>query len=139
MAQIDLATARRFSQALYEKIWMREVFEIELWSRPGTCYPDDHGKDLKTKIDIELCIEKDLINGLSFIPAASDTTNLLHALNENELKITDFERYCKSNNLEPRVSINISSAKFLEFCYGRALAWLHIPHSPEGLESLGKI
>ena len=130
---------RPLSEALYVKHIMKKVFELEVWSRPKVSLSADHGKELKTKIDSDLLLKEDLFLGLSFVPSETDTTNLLHALNENELKIGEFESFCKSNNLQPSVNNFISSAKFLEFNYGRALAWLHIPHSKEGLISLNKI
>lgn len=118
---------------------MNEVYELEVWSQPGKNLPAEFGKELKAEIDSNLSLKAEVFIGLSFIPSTTDTTNLLHALNESELKIGDFERYCKLNNCEPSVSVHTSAAKYLEFSYGRALAWLHIPHSSEGLVVLNRI
>ncbi len=110
-----------------------------MFSRPGRNLPPELSKEMKSDIDAELELDEDIFIGLSFIPSEVDTINLLHALNEKELLISDFEDYCNNNNLYASVSNNESAALFQEFAYGRSVAWLHIPQNREGLVVVNKL
>lgn len=112
---------------------MKQIFELELWSRPGKLLPKEHGNSLKKVIDESLALPNDIYLGLSFIPSKIDSLNLLHSINEKELNSDEFTLFCKKENLNPSIENNESAAKYLELVYGRSLAWLHIPHDDKGL------
>ena len=113
---------------------MNEVYELELWSRPRALLPLEYGKELEKEVNLKLSLPKGIFSGLSLVYSDTDRDNLLHALNEKELKHEQFLVFCKMGKFEPSANNKESAARFLEFSYGRALAWLHIPHTPSGLK-----
>ena len=112
---------------------MNKIYEMEFWSQPGSLLEPEYGCELKSAVDSALSLNNTVFLGLSNVPSPTDTENLLHSLNEAELSITEFEIFCKSHALDPSVNNNQSAASFLEYMYGRVLAWLHIPRNTSGL------
>lgn len=105
---------------------MKKVCELELWSKPNANLPEDVGLSLVKKAIIELELDK-IIVGLSFLPDSTDVENLKICLAEKELDIFQFKSYCSKNNLSNDLNNAESAALFLEYEYGRPLAWIHIP------------
>lgn len=118
---------------------MKQIFELEMWSRPNTCLPSGLGKDLKQTLDSILELDESIFLGLNFVPDKTDSENLLLALNNRELDLGDFHAFCKAWQLAPSTGNYESAARFLEFQYGRPLAWLHLPHDQRGLVALNKL
>jgi hypothetical protein len=114
---------------------MNEVYELELWSCPGNLLPPEFGKELEETLKADLSLDEDIYLGASDVPLDTDTSNLLHALNERELMFDSFISFCENQDLVPSVSNNLSASKYLEYEYGRMLGWLHFPHNKNGLRA----
>lgn len=112
---------------------MNIVYELELWSRPGKNLDQDLGKEgLKELISKDLALDESVYLGLSYIPDEIYTTILKIDIRERNVDIDDFHNYCENNNLSPDTSDPVSAALFLEYLYGRGLAWLHLPCNQTG-------
>jgi hypothetical protein len=106
---------------------MENIYELELWSRPGRNLNQDYGKELEHIINMDLSLEKNICKGLSYIPNIADVHNLKSAINACEINQEDFLEYCVNQKIHPDLLNETSAALYLEYLYGRALAWLHIP------------
>ena len=114
--------------------------EFEIWSAPGNILDVDIGKEyLEKKITRDLFLSREVAIGVSHIPGGSDTDNLAIAIEEGELVLSDFIRFCYRNKLNPDPIDNISACSFLEYSYGRPLMWIHIPDSESSKMLLEKI
>ena len=81
----------------------------------------------------ELELPEGVVLGLSEIPDPVHATNLGMSLAYGELSRQEFDEFCARNELVANVSSIDSVAKFLEFAYGRGLAWVHLPATEEGI------
>lgn len=115
---------------------MKKIYELEIWSRPNTSMQESAGDDLKDKITTELGLEPGVVLGLNFSPQESHVENLLLAVNENEVSTEDFSSFCLRKHIPNSMNNMNSAALFLDFEYGRPLAWLHIPYNETGLKIL---
>lgn len=116
------------------------VFELEVWSRPGFLYDCDYGKQgLEKQITRDLFLSKGVALGVSQIPDSSDVTNLAMSLEDGELLLSDFNRFCYGNKLRPDPTNELSACKFLEHSYGRALMWIHIADNDSAENMIRKI
>ena len=112
----------------------RRVIELELWSRPSFILPMDIGKqEIAPRCINDLKLPEGVVLGLSEIPDPIDSKNLGTALASGELSRQEFDGFCARNGLEGEVSSIDSAAKFLEYVYGRGLAWVHLTASDEGV------
>jgi hypothetical protein len=111
---------------------MPKVFELEVWSKPGKNIDAEAGKVLEAMITKELCLDFGVVLGLSFVPNKVHVDNLLIAINERELLSVNYFRYCEKNNLTKSLHDIRSAAFYLEYEYGRPLAWIHIPYNEIG-------
>ncbi|WP_328190281.1 hypothetical protein [Marinobacter sp. OP 3.4] len=111
---------------------MKRVIELELWSTPGRCLDPELGKDLDAEAVREADLPRDVVLGLSFIPDQAHVEFLRVALAEREIAERDFRVFCDFRGLDPDPGLPFSAARFLEFMYGRPLAWVHLPESEEG-------
>ena len=46
---------------------------------------------------------------------------------EEEIPAEDFLNFCRAHNLKPDTNDELSAARFLDYTYGRLLAWVNIP------------
>lgn len=110
---------------------MKTVIEIEIWSSPGGLLPPDYGKRLQEDFWAE-GIPRDVVLGLNSIPDETDSENLRLSLEAGELAESDFRVFCEQNKFAPDVADCRSAAAFLEYSFGRPLAWVHIPDGEYG-------
>ena len=118
---------------------MQEIIELEICSQPGENIDAESGKDLELLLISELGLNEDMVIGLSFFPEKAHVDNLLIAINEGELNVDAFSSYCRSHNLNTSIHDKRSAAYYLEYEYGRTLAWLHIPNNENSISILEKI
>ena len=112
----------------------RRVIELELWSRPSFNLPMDIGKQaIAPRCINDLKLPEGVVLGLSEIPDPAHSTSLGMSLADGELSRQEFDEFCAKNGLAANVSSIDSAAKFLEFAYGRGLAWVHLPATEEGI------
>ena len=76
---------------------------------------------------------------LNVIPDQTDAENLAIAFEESELEKEDFLIFCEANDLAVNPEDFNSACRFLEYSYGRRLAWLHIPEDKDVQECLGRV
>jgi hypothetical protein len=69
--------------------------------------------------------------GLSAISDSTDCENLYSAIESGELTRDSFGRFCSAHELPDNLQSEKSSAKFLEYMWGRCLAWIHMPEDAE--------
>jgi len=114
---------------------MPPVIELELWSRPSSNLPPEIGKVVVApRCSGDLNLPEGVVLGLSEIPDSTDSQNLGAALAGGELQLEEFNVFCAQNGLQANVSAADSAAKYLEYSYGRAIAWVHLPASADGIE-----
>ncbi len=114
---------------------MSPVIELELWSRPSSSLPPEIGKlVVAARCSSALSLPAGVVLGLSEIPDPIDSQNLDTLLAAGELLRKEFDEFCKQNGLEANVGAVDSAAKFLEYSYGRPLAWVHLSASTGGVE-----
>lgn len=119
---------------------IEHVLELEIWSRPGYLYDCDYGKQgLEKKISRDLFLSKDIALGISQIPDGSDVKNLAMSLEDGDLLLSDFNRFCCENKLRPDPTNELSACKFLEHSYGRVLMWIHINDNDSAESMIKKI
>ncbi len=117
---------------------MSAVIELELWSRPSFSLPPEIGKlVVAPRCSSDLSLPAGVVLGLSDIPDPADSQNLDTSLAAGELSRKEFDGFCEQNGLEANVAAVASAAKFLEYSYGRPLAWVHLAASTDGVE-MGK-
>ena len=110
------------------------VIELELWSRPGSNLAPEAGKAViapQCRAELALCAE--VVLGLSAIPHPIDSQNLAAAFGEGELTHEAFEGYCARNGLVADAHSPETAACFLEYEFGRPLAWVHLDASTRGI------
>lgn len=107
---------------------MRVVRELELWSEPGRMISDSSLAKLKLSFEGEFKLVGVFLC-LSSIPGQTDVDNLVIAFEEGELLRTKFRIFCEAAGLEEHELNKESACKYLEFEYGRKIAWLHIPEA----------
>lgn len=116
----------------------QRVIELEIWSRPSFNLPQEIGKQaIGPRCTDELKLPEGVVLGLSEIPDPVHALNLGMSLAAGEVSRQAFDEFCSQNGLEKNVSSIASAAKFLEYTYGRGLAWVHLPATAEGV-SLGQ-
>lgn len=109
------------------------VYELELWSKPGKNLDQDFGKEeLQEIISIDLPLDENIYIGLSYIPDETDVKILEIDIRERRVELDDFLNYCKNNRLSSDLSDPVSAALYLEYQYGRGIAWLHLPCNQTG-------
>jgi len=114
---------------------MLSVIELELWSGPSSSLPPEVGKlVVGPRCSRDLNLPAGVVLGLSEIPDPIDSQNLDMSLAAGELSRKKFDEFCKQNGLEANVGAVDSAAKFLEYSYGRPLAWVHLAASTDGVE-----
>lgn len=114
---------------------MPAVIELELWSQPSSNLPRDIGKELiGPRCTNDLDLPAGVVLGLSEVPDEIDAENLVASIAAGELSQKEFDEFCDHHCLEANVRSKDSAAKFLEFAYGRPLAWVHLPDSLFGIE-----
>ncbi|MGP4846339.1 hypothetical protein ACTXGQ_19620 [Marinobacter sp. 1Y8] len=118
---------------------MTSIVELEMWSSPGACLPAEFGKEFKVNIDSALELDDSIFLGLSFVPEKIDSENLSLSFRLGELAVEDFEVFCRFRGFEPNLQNHESAARFLEFEYGRPVAWLHLPYNNRGIRILNKL
>ncbi len=112
----------------------RRVIELELWSRPSSNLPPEIGKlVIGPRCTSDLKLPEGVVLGLSEIPDPAHSTSLGMTLAEGELSRQEFDEFCARNGFEANVSSINSAARFLEYAYGRGLAWVHLPATEEGI------
>lgn len=112
-----------------------QVIELELWALPGSRLPPEIAKmSTAPQCNRDLGLEEGIVLGLSEIPDKAHVDTLTISLDRGELALEDFERYCRDNSLNSDVYSMESAARFLEYQYGRALAWVHLAASQAGLK-----
>lgn len=111
------------------------VIELELWSRPSSSLPPEIGKlVVGPRCSGDLGLPAGVVLGLSEIPDPIDSQNLDTSLAAGELSRKEFDEFCVQYGLEANVGAVDSAAKFLEYSYGRPLAWVHLTASTDGVE-----
>lgn len=114
---------------------MPAMIELELWSRPTTSLPPEIGKlVIGPQCSRELGLPEGVVLGLSDIPDPIDSQNLETSIAGGELSWMAFSEFCVKNGLDENVGTADSAAKFLDFSYGRPLAWVHLVESTDGFE-----
>ena len=107
------------------------VFELEIWSQPNRVIGDLAGNELEKLLQEMLNCDKNMVAGRSFIPSEVDVTNLKIAMKERKFSALEFYDFCKSKNLPVDMSNPLSSARFLEYRFGRLLVLINLPYSQE--------
>ncbi len=118
---------------------MEKIIELELHSLPGLLLSQDFGKDVRELVVDELELPEEVFLGLSYIPSKTHAANLKTNIERGEILEIDYYRFCKSNNLATEIGNIISAASFLEYQYGRGIAWLHLPYNDSGVKYFRKI
>lgn len=114
---------------------MPATIELELWSQPSSNLPREVGKELiGPRCTHDLGLPAGVVLGLSEVPDEIDAENLVASIAAGELSQKEFDEFCEHHRLEANVRSKDSAAKFLEFSYGRPLAWVHLPDSLYGVE-----
>jgi hypothetical protein len=114
---------------------MLPVIELELWSRPSSSLSPEIGKlVVGPRCSSDLSLPAGVVLGLSEVPDPIDSQNLDTSLAAGELSRKEFDEFCEQNGLEANVGAVDSAAKFLEYVYGRPLAWVHLAASNDGVE-----
>lgn len=114
---------------------MTSIIELELWSRPTTSLPPEIGKlVVGPRCRLELGLPEGVVLGLSNIPEPIDSQNLEKSIAGGELSWKEFSEFCVENGLDVNVGTAGSAAKFLDFAYGRPLAWVHLAESTDGYQ-----
>lgn len=109
------------------------VDEFEVWSKPGKLLPSTYGKDLQSEM-WDAGVPEDVFLGLSAVADSSDSENLKTSFDRGELDTSEFLQFCAAQGLLPETDPEISAMLFLEFKFGRPLAWIHMPvDSPPAL------
>jgi len=112
----------------------RRVIELEIWSRPSANLPREIGKlEIGPRCTDELKLPEGVVLGLSEIPDPTDARRLDMTLAAGELSWKEFDEFCGQNGLEASVGSVDSAARFLEYAYGRGVAWVHLPATEEGI------
>ncbi|QHE86274.1 hypothetical protein [Hydrogenophaga sp. BPS33] len=105
---------------------MRRVREFEIWSKRRELLPADFGKALAVRL-WALGVPEHVVLGLNFIPDETDSLNLKSMIEDGELTLEEFVIFCKENSLVQNISSVVSAGLYLEYCFGRCLAWIHFP------------
>lgn len=109
------------------------VYELELWSRPGQNLDQEFGtEELQETISRDLRLNKKAYIGLSYIPGEVYTKILEADIRERIIQPKGFLDYCNKYKLKPYQYDAVSAALYLEYFYGRGLAWLHLPCDQTG-------
>ena len=106
---------------------MIEVIELEVWTQPGKNHDPDLGKSITLDALRDLNLKGSVFKGIGYYPDPAHVKNLMAAIGEGEINEIDFVRFCKYKRLNPSVKNEKSAAAYLEYLYGRPLAWLHLP------------
>ena len=109
---------------------MKKVHEMDAWSPPGRQLDVDYGKKIAEKMWAR-GYAREVILGLSFIPDVTDVKVFAMALADGEFTFLDFSKFCHEHHLPLDQNSAESAARFLEFFFGRKVAWLHIPEEEE--------
>lgn len=117
---------------------MKVVQEFEVWSRPGMVFPQDYGKDLQEEI-WGLGVPRDVFLGVSNIPDETDVVRLRLALDRREVELSQFSSFCEQLGLDADLECQSSASRFMEFSFGRVLAWVHIPEGGDERHLLQQI
>lgn len=118
---------------------MQEIFELEIWSKPGSCIGDSEGLKIEFLLKKQIPSESEFVIGHNFSSGGVDVDNLALSLKEGELKEADFKVFCAQRKLPLNLGDCNSAARFLEFNYGRLLAWINLPYNQSGKEVYLKI
>ncbi|MBU6953626.1 hypothetical protein [Hahella sp. HN01] len=118
---------------------LQAIFELEIWSQPGGCCNATQGLEIEKLLKKELPSSIDFIVGHDFSPNNIDVENLSISMQEKELKESNFKSFCIQRGLSPDLNDSESAARFLEYSYGRLLAWVHLPHDELGKEIFIKL
>lgn len=107
----------------------QRIWELEVWSPPGLQLHVEYGKTVLAPEMWSAGIARDMFLGLSEVPDSTDCQNLQMGLDSGALAKDAFTDFCLSHGLVGSTNDALSAARFLEFTYGRKLAWVHIPDS----------
>jgi hypothetical protein len=118
---------------------MDKIYELEIWSAPNISYSDTLSNVAALKKTLGAEDLADIVKFTDIIPDETDSENLEYALNQGELEIEEFEKFCIQNSLEVDLSSRESACKFLAEKYGACIAWVHLPHNDGGLGSYTRI
>ncbi|MBV1777397.1 hypothetical protein KSF73_16875 [Burkholderiaceae bacterium DAT-1] len=115
---------------------MISVREMELWTSPGKLYADSFPAEVGKSFSTELPLASNIFIALNSVPDEIDSENLLIAFEEGELAVGDFKRFCMLAGFECDEYNHLSACRFLEFSYGRKVAWIHLPESTDSESEL---
>lgn len=96
----------------------------------GELLHPEYGKEILQKEIWAQGIPKDAFLGVSAIPDSTDCENLYSAIESGELTRDYFGTFCSAHELPDNLQSE-ESAKFLEYMWGRCLAWIHMPDDAE--------
>ncbi|HET8730831.1 MAG TPA: hypothetical protein VFM34_06945 [Moraxellaceae bacterium] len=106
---------------------MDRVIELEVWSQPEVILTADAGHEFTAGFPKTALPKGAVLLGLSSVPDRVDSENLKVGLTEGELKVSDFKEFCRKRGFQFDLDDVEAASAFLEFSYGRKMAWLHIP------------
>jgi hypothetical protein len=110
------------------------IVELELCLAPRSIDAPLEGKDVAARCQQETGLSRDVVLGLSFVPEQYDVEELKRAVEATEVRLEDFQAFCKRRGLPSDPQNTRSAAEFLAFAQGQRLAWLHLPAESAGLE-----
>jgi hypothetical protein len=109
---------------------MKQIFELEIWTRPGDKISLNFNREIQNELDD--LVGKDIVFGQDFLPDETDIRNLKKNLLNSCLTKEEFREFCLGNGYEANVINPNSAARFLEYMYGVSICWVHLPYSNEG-------
>ena len=110
------------------------IVELELWLPPRCEQAPLEGKDVADRCQHETGLAPDVVLGLSFVPDEHDVGALRRAIEQGEVKLEEFRRFCLGRGLPFEAENARSAAEFVAFTQGQPLAWLHLPAESAGLD-----
>jgi hypothetical protein len=106
---------------------LKYILELELWASPCTELTNDDAYRFADIFYDKIDPDRSIYIPLSSAPSETDVKNLALDIAEHALCEKDFFSYCQQHKLEPSITNPISAQRFLDYSFGRRLAWLHIP------------
>lgn len=114
-----------------ERSVMERVLELEIWSYPEQYLPESYGRVLGDQFIADTNLDDDVFIAINLIHDSTDVENLAIAIDNQELEISDFLIFCQNHHLAEDLQDCTSAFRFLEYSYGRLIAWLHIKENTE--------
>jgi len=110
------------------------IWELEVWSPPGHLLNPEFGKLVLAPEMWREGISRDVFLGLSAIPDPVDCENLKSDIESGVVTMQAFSTFCFEQGLVDSTDNQLSASRFLEYSYGRPLAWVHIPDAAAALD-----